>query len=205
MAEFNALGHPTLYPANATLMTEGEIPRGVYIACGGRAKLSIRARDGKTIILKIAGDRQVLGLSAVVTGGPSLITVTTIELCQIKFIERDSFLRLIERSSHAALACATMIAREIATSFDDAYDLLLARSSTEKLARLLLSWVANEPRNRDLCVPTEFTHEEMAQMIGSSRETVTRLLSDMKRKDLIRLEGATLVIPNRIALQAIMS
>jgi len=76
-----------------------------------------------------------------------------------------------------------------------AYDLLLARSSTEKLARLLLSWVANEPRNRDLCVPTEFTHEEMAQMIGSSRETVTRLLSDMKRKDLIRLEGATLVIP----------
>jgi CRP/FNR family transcriptional regulator len=205
MAEFNALGHPTLYPANATLMTEGEIPRGVYIACGGRAKLSIRARDGKTIILKIAGDHQVLGLSAVVTGGPSLITVTTIELCQIKFIERDSFLRLIERSSHAALACATMIAREIATSFDDAYDLLLARSSTEKLARLLLSWVANEPRNRDLCVPTEFTHEEMAQMIGSSRETVTRLLSDMKRKDLIRLEGATLVIPNRIALQAIMS
>jgi len=193
MAEFNALGHPTLYPANATLMTEGEIPRGVYIACGGRAKLSIRARDGKTIILKIAGDHQVLGLSAVVTGGPSLITVTTIELCQIKFIERDSFLRLIERSSHAALACATMIAREIATSFDDAYDLLL------------LSWVANEPRNRDLCVPTEFTHEEMAQMIGSSRETVTRLLSDMKRKDLIRLEGATLVIPNRIALQAIMS
>jgi len=81
----------------------------------------------------------------------------------------------------------------------------LARSSTEKLARLLLSWVAGELRNRELRVPAEFTHEEMAQMIGSSRETVTRLLSDMKRKDLIRFEGATLVIPNRIALQAITS
>ncbi len=205
MAEFNAMGHRTLFPANATLMTEGQIPRGVYIACCGRAKLSVRARDGKTIILKIAGDHQVLGLSAVVAGGPSLVTVTTIELCQVKFIERDSFLRLIERSSHAALACATMIAREITASFDDVHDLLLARSSTEKLARLLLSWVANEPRNRDLCVHTEFTHEEMAQMIGSSRETVTRLLSEMKRKDLIRFEGATLVIPNRIALQAVMS
>jgi len=83
------------------------------------------------------------------------------------------------------------------------HELLLARSSTEKLARLLLSWVSSEPRNRELRVPTEFTHEEIAQMIGSSRETVTRLLSDMKRKDLIRLEGAMLVIPNRIALQAI--
>jgi CRP/FNR family transcriptional regulator len=203
MTEFNAMGHLTLYPANATLLTEGQVPRGVYIACSGRSKLSVRARDGKTIILKIAGDRQVLGLSAVVSGGPSLITVTTIELCQIKFVERDSFLRLLEHHSHAALACATLLAREIVTSFDDVHDLLLARSSTEKLARLLLSWVSGEPRNRELRVPTEFTHEEIAQMIGSSRETVTRLLSVMKRKDLIRLDGATLVIPNRIALQAI--
>jgi len=201
--EFNAMGHLTLYPADATLLREGQIPRGVYIACSGRSKLSVEARDGKTIILKIAGDRQVLGLSAVVSGGTSSITVTTIELCQIKFVERDSFLRLIERDSQAALACANILAGEITTSFDDVHELLLARSSTEKLARLLLSWVATEPRNRELRVPTEFTHEEIAQMIGSSRETVTRLLSDMKRKDLIRLEGAMLVIPNRIALQAI--
>jgi CRP/FNR family transcriptional regulator, cyclic AMP receptor protein len=203
MSEFNGIGHLTLYPSNATLLAEGQIPRGVYIACSGRSKLSVESRDGKTIILKIAGDRQVLGLSAVVCGGPSPITVTTIELCQIKFVERDSFLRLIESDSHAALACATLLARDIATSFDDVHELLLARSSTEKLARLLLSWVSEEPRNRELRVPTEFTHEEIAQMIGSSRETVTRLLSVMKRKDLIRLEGETLVIPNRIALQAV--
>lgn len=205
MTEFNAMGHLTLYPAHATLLTEGQMPRGVYIACSGRCKLSIRARDGKTIILKIAGDRHVLGLSAVISGGPSLITATTIELCQIKFVERDSFLKLIEHSSLAALACANMLAREITTSFEDVHELLLARSSTEKLARLLLSWVSGEPRNRELRVPTEFTNEEIAQMIGSSRETVTRLLSDMKRKDLIRLEGAMLVIPNRIALQAVAS
>jgi CRP/FNR family transcriptional regulator, cyclic AMP receptor protein len=203
MSEFSALGHLTLYPANATLMVEGECPRGVYIACSGRSKLSVEARDGKTIILKIAGDRQILGLSAVLCGGPSLITVTTIELCQIKFIERDSFLNLIEHNGQAAIACAMLLASEVNTSFDDVYELLLARSSTEKLARLLLSWVSGEPRNRDLRVPTEFTHEEIAQMIGSSRETVTRLLSDLKRKDLIRLEKGTLVIPSRIALQAI--
>ncbi|MGA3088944.1 MAG: Crp/Fnr family transcriptional regulator [Terriglobales bacterium] len=205
LTEFNAMGHMTLYPSNATLLREGQIPRGVYIACSGRSKLSVQARDGKTIILKIGGNRQVLGLSAVVSGTPSPITVTTIELSQIKFVERDSILRLIEHDSEAALACATLLAREATTSFDDVHELLLARSSTEKLARLLLSWVSNEPRNRDLRIPTEFTHEEIAQMIGSSRETVTRLLSEMKRKELIRLEGAMLVIPNRIALQAIAS
>ena len=179
------------------------MPRGVFITCSGRAKLAIAARDGKTIILKIAGNRHVLGLSAVLLGQPSPVTVTTIELCQIKFVERDAFLELIEKSGHAAIACAKMLAEEVQSSFEDVHELLLARSSTEKLARLLLSWVAGEPRNRELRVFTEFTHEEIAQMIGSSRETVTRLMSEMKRKDLIRVEGTTLVIPNRIALQAI--
>jgi CRP/FNR family cyclic AMP-dependent transcriptional regulator len=205
MREFADLGHSTLYPANALLLNEGEIPRGVYIVCSGRAKLAVTARDGKTIILKIAGDRQVLGLSAVVSRTPSPVAVTTIELCQVKFIERDRLLRLLGSNAHAAIACVRLLAREVATSFDDVHDLLLARSSTEKLARLLLSWVSEEPRNRELRVCAEFTHEEIAQMIGSSRETVTRLLSDMKRKELIRLDGATLVIPNRIALQALAS
>ena len=95
------------------------------------------------------------------------------------------------------------LARKTNSTFDDVHDLLLARSSTEKLARLFLSWVANEPRNVDLRVMSDFTHEEIAQMIGSSRETVTRLLNEMRRKELIRLEGSTLVIPNRVALQAI--
>jgi CRP/FNR family cyclic AMP-dependent transcriptional regulator len=205
MIAFNALGHLTFYPANATLLTEGQMPRGVYIACSGRSKLSVQARDGKTVILKIVGDRHVLGLSSVISGTSSPITITTIDMCQIKFVERESFLRLIESDSRAALACANMFAREVSTSFDDVYELLIARSSTAKLARLLLSWVSDEPRNRELHVATEFTHQEISQMIGSSRETVTRLLSDMRRKDLIRLEGATLVIPNRIALQAIAS
>jgi len=203
LGEFNAMGHLTLFPASATLLNEGEIPRGAYLLCSGRAKLAVQTRDGKTVILKIAGDRHMVGLSAVVSGRPSPVTATTIELCQIKFVEQASILRLLEHNGVAALACARLLAGEVGPTFDDVYDLLLARSSTEKLARLLLSWVAGEPRNRDLRVSTDFTHEEIAQMIGSSRETVTRLLSDMKRKELIRLEGSTLIIPNRIALQAL--
>lgn len=203
ITQFNTLGHLTLYPAKATLLEEGQIPRGVYIICSGRIKLSIGARDGKTIILKIAGERGVLGLSAVVSGRPSPITITTVGLCQIKFIEQDTFLRLLKSDNRTAVACAVLLAREVSSTFGDVHELLLARSSTEKLARLLLSWVALQHHNRDLRVDSEFTHEEMAQMIGSSRETVTRLMSDMRRKELIRFEGSTLVIPNRVALQAI--
>ncbi|MBI3477065.1 MAG: Crp/Fnr family transcriptional regulator [Acidobacteria bacterium] len=205
LAELHGMGHLTLYPPDALLMTEGQSPRGVFIVCSGRVKLSVQAKDGKTVILKVAGDRQVLGLSAVVSGTPSPIEATTLELCQIKFVDRESFLNLVSCNSHAALACARLLGQEIGSAFHDVHDLLLARSSTEKLARLLLSWAAKEPRNLEVRVASNFTHEEIAQMIGSSRETVTRLLSDLKRKELIRLEGSTLVIANRIALQAIAS
>jgi CRP/FNR family transcriptional regulator len=199
------MGHLTLYPPGCLLMAEGQTPRGVSIICSGRVKLSVEAKDGKTVILKVAGERQVLGLSSVVSGQPSPIAATTIELCQIKFVDRASFLHLLEQNTDAALTCARLVSQEIGSTFRDVHDLLLARSSTEKLARLLLSWAAKEPHDLEVRVATNFTHEEIAQMIGSSRETVTRLLSDLKRKELIRLEGSTLVISNRVALQAIAS
>ena len=90
--------------------------------------------------------------------------------------------------------------------YRDVHDLVLARSSAGKLARLLLSWspgLKPELGRTETRIRSSLTHEEMAQMIGSSRETVTRLLSDLKKKELIRLEGSTLVIRNRPALEAL--
>ena len=199
----SGIGHITLYPAYATMLKEGQTPPGVYIVCSGRVKLSVDTANGKTVILKVAERRQVLGLSMVVTGRPAPYSATTMDFCQVKFVERDNFMRLMESEPQIALRCTRLLAQEVSGTFDDVYDLLMARSSTEKLVRLLLSWVAGEPHNRNLRVASDFTHEEMAQMIGSSRETVTRLLCEMKRKELIRIEGSTLVIPNRVALQAI--
>lgn len=200
---FNDAGHLTVFPGSIDLLIEGQVPRGVFVLCSGRAKLSVTSRDGKIVILNIAGSRQLMGLSAVMSGLPSPVTVTTVEYCQVKFVERDDFQRLLAQNSSVALACAATLSHDVNRAFDTLYEMLLARSSAGKLARLLLSLAGNQSGNRNLHVPADFTHQEMAQMIGSSRETVTRLLGILKRKELIRLEGATLVIPDRIALQAI--
>ena len=129
------------------------------------------------------------------SGRPSPVSATTVEVCPIKFVEQHEFHSLRARDRQARMRCAQQLVSEVGTAFDDVYDLLLARSSTEKLARLQRSRVTPGRRNRDLRVDRNLTHEEMAQMIGSSRETVTRLLSDLKREELIRLERSTLIIP----------
>jgi len=203
LSRLSEIGHSSLFPADALLLAEAQIPRGVFIICSGRVKLSLVTRDAKTVILKIAGERQVMGLSSVLSGRPSPVTVTTVEPCQIKFVDQASIRRLIDEMG-LALNCAQEIGREVQSTFLDVYELLMARSSTEKLARLLLSWATpDDDGNFDVRLASDFTHEEMAQMIGSSRETVTRLLSDLKRRDLIRMEGSILVIADKVALQAI--
>jgi CRP/FNR family transcriptional regulator, cyclic AMP receptor protein len=82
----------------------------------------------------------------------------------------------------------------------------LSHSAGEKLARFLLEWAANYPEDQgQVRIKLTLTHEEIAQMIGSSRETVTRLLADFRKKQLLQVMGSTLLIKNKQALESIVN
>jgi CRP/FNR family transcriptional regulator len=206
LKSFSAGSHLSTYPGGALLFVEGQTPRGAYVLCSGRVKLSTTSRDGKVLILRMADAGELLGLSAVISGEPYVVTAETAGPCHVNFIERDAFLKLMETNGEIGLRSAQVLSREFQSMYRDVHDLVLARSSAGKLARLILSWspgMQAESARTEIRVRTALTHEEMAQMIGSSRETVTRLLSELKKKELIRLEGSTLVIRNRPALEAL--
>jgi CRP/FNR family transcriptional regulator, cyclic AMP receptor protein len=158
-------------------------------------KLSTSSRDGKVLILKMAGPGEMLGRSAVIAGSEYELTAETTMPCQVNFVPREPLLDLA-RYGEAGLRSAQALSREFQSAYRDIHDLILARSSAGKLAKLLLSWTPPSTNNntKEIRVSSGLTHEEMAQMIGASRETVTRLLSDLRKKQLIRLEGSTLVI-----------
>jgi CRP/FNR family transcriptional regulator len=155
------------------------------------------------LILKIVEPGEVMGLSAVISAEAYEITAETLEPSLVNFVDGDGLLRLMERSGELGLRSAQAVSREFQYAYREIHELVLARSSSGKLARLLLSWMTGvEKENREFRVQTPVTHEEMAQRIGASRETVTRLLSELRKRDLIRLDGAVLVIKNRTALEA---
>ena len=204
----DAASRPSAYPHGALLFVEGQQARGAYVLCSGQAKLSTTSREGKVLILGIAGSGEVLGLSAVLSGGAYELTAETSGPCQINFVERNGLLTAIERSPEFGLHTSLALSRQIQRAHRDIHDLVLSRSSAGKLARLLLSWSQRREKltlGAEIRVPATLTHEEMAQMIGSSRETVTRLLGDLKKRELIELDGSTLVIRNRVALEALAS
>jgi CRP/FNR family transcriptional regulator, cyclic AMP receptor protein len=178
LRSFSDSSHLSTYPGGAILFVEGQMPRGGLVLCSGKVKLSTTSRDGKVLILKMAVPGEALGLSAVISGTPYELTAETAGPCQVNSIDRDSLMRLLDKYGELGLHSAQALSREFQSAYREIHELVLARSSAGKLARLLLSWGNSREREggtSEIRIKSSLTHEEIAQMIGSSRETVTRL------------------------------
>jgi CRP/FNR family transcriptional regulator len=196
----------TTYPAGAVLFAEGQAPRGVFIVRGGRVKLSICGSDGRTLILRIVEAGCPLGVAAVVSGRPYEATAETQEPCEVSFLRQCDLLRLMRLHGELALWVTQHISQDYAGTCREIRDLILSDSASEKLARLLVGWLdQNTEAKNPSQVKMALTHEEIGQMIGTSRETVSRLFAGFKKQHLIQQNGCTLVIPSRIALENLIA
>jgi len=196
----------TTYPTGAVLFAEGQAPRGVFIVRRGRVKLFICGSDGRTLILRIVDAGCPLGVAAVVSRRQYEATAETQEPCEISFLRHSDLLRLMRLHGELALWVTQHISEDYASTCREIRDLILSDSASEKLARLLVGWLDQNTEARN---PSQMklasTHEEIGQMIGSSRETVSRLFADFRKQRLIQQSGSTLVIPDRVALESLIA
>src|ERR1051326_3379914 len=205
LQKLNEIKSTAVYPKSAVLFIEGQQPRGVFVLCTGRAKLSTSSTEGKTLITKISEGGDVLGLNAAISNPPYEVTAEMIEPGQANFIPRDALLRFLKEQGEVALRVAEQLSRNYYTAYEEIRTLGLTSSPAEKFAKLLLSWYPdNGPTNGQAQIKLTLTHEEIAEMIGTTRETVSRLFSEFKKKQLLQVKGSTLVIRNRPALEKIV-
>ena len=202
LAELERIAPTSSFPKGAVLYLEGQASRGVYILCQGRVKLMAAGRDGKTLILRIAQPGEILGLQSMASGSPYELTVETLQPCQLAFINRAEFIRFLREHPDAALHMAQQLSNECQAAYEILRSVALSQSVPEKLARLLLQWAGDGlVRDGFTHLKLTLTHEEIAQLIGSTRETVTRTLSEMKKQRVLDRTGATLLIRDRAALE----
>jgi CRP/FNR family transcriptional regulator, cyclic AMP receptor protein len=190
------------YPAGAILFMEGEPARGVYIVCQGRVKLLTTNSDGKTLIFKIAKPGDILGLNPAISGTPHEITAETLQPTQLAYVSREDFLKFIKEHGDACLQVAQHLGRDCHSAYEVIRSIGLSNSVEEKLARFLVEWSAGAPvTNGGLRVKLALTHEEIAQLIGCSRESVSRSFSEFKRRRLVEVNGSTLLVQDKAALE----
>ncbi|HXY16095.1 MAG TPA: Crp/Fnr family transcriptional regulator [Terriglobales bacterium] len=190
------------YPKGATLFVEGQKPRGVFILCNGRVKLSTSSADGKTLILRVPEKGEILGLAATVSGQPYQASAEVLEPAQANFIARNDFLEFLKSYGEAALRVAQQLSENYHLAINEMRTIGLSHSAAEKFARFLLEQ-ASEGRKEEgeVRLTLTLTHEEIAQMIGSSRETVTRLFSDFKKRQLLQVKGSSVLIQDIASLR----
>jgi len=201
---FESIKLSTSHPSGSILFFEGETARGVFLVCSGKVKLSVSSRGGKTLILQIARPGEILGLSASMSGIPYEVSAETLYPSQIAFIRREDFVRFVNRFPEVYQAVIRQLNSQYAHACEQLRTVGLSTTANEKLARLLLHWTAEEKQTSEGAqIKMPLTHEQIAECVGATRETITRTLSDFKNRHLVMLKGTTVMIPNRAALQAI--
>lgn len=204
LQRLSAITSASSYPKGATLFVEGQMARGVFILCNGRVKLSTCSKDGKTLIVRIAEPGEILGLPATVTGKSYELTAEVIAPSQTNFISRTNFLDFLREHGEAALRVAQQLGETYHAAVAEMRSIGLSHSAGEKLARFLLDWCASHGNGKgEIRDKLTLTHEEIAQMIGTSRETVTRIFSDFKKKNLLQMKGSTLIVLDKPGLETL--
>src|SRR3989475_6443931 len=200
--KLNEIKSTAVYPKSTMLFIEGQQPRGVFVLCAGKAKLFTSSSDGKTIITKVSEAGDVLGLNATISDRPYEVTAEMMEPGQANFIARDALLQFLREYGEVALRVAEQLSLNYYIAYEEIRTLGLTTSPAEKFAKLLLSWYPDKRQgNGQAQVKLTLTHEEIAEMIGTTRETVSRLFSDFKKKQLLQVKGSTLVLRNKGALE----
>lgn len=202
---FDRVSRPRIYPKGAAVFREGNAALGVYVLSSGRAKISISSADGKKLILRIARGGDILGLYAGLTGRLFEATAEMVESGRVDFISRQDLLNLIGRQNGPSLNLLEVFSRQFSELVDHTRIIALSESALEKLARLIMRWSHDfGERSADgIRLRILLTQEEIAQIIGASRETVTRLFSTLKRDQVIRVKRDVMWIRDSAALASI--
>jgi CRP/FNR family transcriptional regulator, cyclic AMP receptor protein len=191
-------------PAGAILFAQGQMPQGMFVLCTGSVNLFTTSREGNVLILETAEAGDAVGLCAAISGQRYEVTAEATAPCQFTFVSCKNLLGLFWSHSEIALHAAQCLSQDLHAMYQGSMKLLASGSSSGRLAKLLLGYLpqdsvltAQTPRRKNM------THNEMSQRVGCTRETVTRALHALTKKQILGRDGTTLVIRDRTALEAL--
>jgi len=194
-------------PAQASLFTQGEDARCLYLICSGYLKLTAGKPDDRHMIVRVAGPGSVLGLYAVLSHGVYEVTAESLTAAQLRPVERERFLNFLRSHKEAQLRAVQCICQEYRFALQDACRIALAETVAARLARLLIELahqIGEHTDKGEFRFPLLLTHEEMASMTCTTRETVTRTLGQFRKDGWITIEDSVVTLHDTVRLQGLL-
>ncbi len=182
------------YPRNTTIVEEGLPGDYMYILREGRVKVTKLSEDGREKILDFLDTGAFVGEMALLERAPRSASVKTLTPVRVLALSRGDFMGLIRKSPDLAMAVIQELSRRLRTVNDQASALSFQR--VKDRTRGLLERLARDPHGDGSlrCTPA-LTHQQIADMIGTSRETVTRVVKELKSTGWLAQEGKRYLVP----------
>jgi CRP/FNR family cyclic AMP-dependent transcriptional regulator len=202
---FRAMGMTKSYERGDKLFHEGDPSELVFVIRKGRIKISVSSREGRTMIFRIAESGQVLGLGAALTSSEHEATAEALEPSRVTALRTEDFVSFLRRYPDAAIAATRCILKDYELALEEVCQLALMGSVAGRLASLLTNWQKKhyQPGDTEHQFGIGLTHDEIASMTATTRETVSRVLQQFQREKLISIHGRCLTVLQPEALEAL--
>ncbi len=194
-------------PAQTMLFTQGEDARCVYLVCNGYLKLSVGRGGDRRTVVRVAGPGTMLGLYAVLNHGVYEVSAESLTASQIQPVERGRFLQYLATHEEAQLRATQCLGFEYRFALQSTCRISGAESVAARLGRLvndLGQQIGMRGMDGKVSFPQLLTHEEMASMAVTTRETVTRTLGQFRKKGWISIQKAMIKIEDAHALESLL-
>ncbi len=206
LAEFEMVTSTVSLPAQAALFSQGDDARFLYLICGGYLKLTAGNIQDRQMIVRVAGPGSMLGLYAVLSHGVYEVSAESLTAAQLRPIEREKFLGFLRGHKEAQMRAVQCICQEYRFALQDACRVSLADTVAARLGRLLLDLahqIGEQLNGGGYRFPLLLTHEEMASMACTTRETVTRTLGQFRKDGWISIEDSLVTLHQPKSLQTL--
>jgi CRP/FNR family transcriptional regulator, cyclic AMP receptor protein len=187
-----------VYPRNSVILFEDDPGDALYVVAQGQVKVVLIGEDGREVILSVLGEGEFFGEMALIDDEPRSAHVIAMNDSTLLVIRREDFQGILRQQPSIALALLRALSRRL-RRVDEKVGSLVLLDVNGRVAQLLLD-LAEEAGSEH--ITRRLTHHTIAQMIGSSRETVSRTMREFVEKGHIEVSRREIVIRDRAALEA---
>ncbi len=205
LVKIAAIASERTVPKGRAIFFEGDIGEVLYLIKSGRVKVFRMAQDGREKIYAVLGAGETLGEMALLDGGRRSASAEAIEDCRMIQIHRDRFLETLEQSPGIAIKIIESLCGRLRHANDQVEHLAFLDARGRVVSAILDLTSGPAARKReDSSVELAVTHQQLGQMAGTSRETTTRVLSELEQEGLIVTERNRLVVADVERLRSIL-
>jgi len=183
------------YPKNTILISKGDQSDQLFVVLKGKLKVSITDASGKEIIMSLLGAGDYFGEMAMIDGESRSATIVTTQASEVMTISRDDFHRTLMSSPELMFELLKVLARKVRIATDK-LESLAFEDVYGRLVKLLIQLA--KPHEDVWIVEDSLTHQEIANMIGSSREMVTRILKALTSGGYISVDRKRITIKRKL-------